>query len=103
MMQKGGRGQLQPKSDLDQKRSLIRIFWRHSTRVKFTEVRLGLSQQREWLAGLYDPAGVQHHDAVIIQDCIEFMRHRDNGVVTKFLTDDALHDLVCFGVDTTED
>jgi hypothetical protein len=63
-------------------------------------MRLWICEQRVRLSGFHDPAGIQHHNAVIVEDGIELVRDRDDGVVAEFLANNALHDVICFGVDT---
>lgn len=62
-------------------------------------MRLRVCEERVRLASLDDAPGVQYDDAVVIEDCVEFVRDGDDGVVAEFLADDSLHDLICLGVD----
>jgi hypothetical protein len=65
-----------------------------------TEVRLGICEQRVWLSGFNNPAGIQHHNAVKVENGIELVRDRDDGVVAELLANDALHYIICLRVDT---
>jgi hypothetical protein len=62
-------------------------------------MRLWICEQRVRLSGLDDPAGIQHHNAVIIEDGVELVRDRDYGMVAELLTNHALHDIIRFGID----
>jgi hypothetical protein len=62
-------------------------------------VRLGLSEKRIRLPILHNATSVQNDDTIEVKNCIEFMSDGNDGVITEFLSDNALHNFICFGVD----
>lgn len=79
--------------------SLVRFLRDNRAGIEPAEVRLGIGEQGEGLAGFDDAARIQHDDPVVVQDGVKLVRNGDNGAGAELLADDALHDFVCFGVD----
>jgi hypothetical protein len=81
------------------KKELIRFLCRHGTRIKLAKVRLGLSEKRIRLPILNNATSIQDNDTIEVEDCVEFVSDRDNSVITEFLSDNPLHNFICFGID----
>ena len=80
----------------------IQFIHRRRTGIEFAEVRLGLLEKSPRLSILDNLTCIQDDDAVIIKDRIELMRHGNDGVAAEFLANNALHDLVRFGINAME-
>lgn len=48
---------------------------------------------------LNDATSLQDDDAIEVEDCVKLVGDRDDGVVAEFLSNNTLHNFICFGVD----
>lgn len=81
------------------KEELIRFLRRHGTCIKLAKVRLGLSEKRIRFPILDNATSVQDNDTIVVEDGVEFVSDRNNSVITEFLSDNPLHNFICFGID----
>lgn len=77
--------------------SLIQLICNRA-RIKLSEVRRVFGEQIKGVSGLDDAAGLEDDDCVVVEDGVELVGDGENSVGSELFPDDALEDLVCFGV-----
>lgn len=90
----------QPTQKQNKTGRLIWILRRHGTRIKLAKVRLGLCEKGIRFAILNNATSIQDNDTIKVKDCVKFVSDSDDGVITEFLSNNTLHDFICFGIDT---